>query len=1056
MSQAYALARRNPADLLLSCSSWAELSALLAQASEAVKGAVFEMLVQAYLKLQHPEGFVHVWSTHGEVPRAIRLKLNLHASDVAGIDLVAETRRGTYWAVQCKYHQDPGATLTREEATGLIAGLNRGPFEFGLVCTTVNRRSSHLRGEPRVGFEQGDVWRGLGPKFWTRLHQHLRGLVPAPPDRKRPKRHQVRALRALRQAKAAKRGQVVMPCGSGKSLIGYCAAQDGRTVLVTVPNLSLVRQLLSDWAEQNTARGVTDTRFAVVCSDQNIAERSAAQDLGVFVHTDPREVAKWIRANEGHRRVIFTTYQSGRVLADAARKAGVVFDVGVFDEAHRTAGAAGRPFGLLLADKNVRIKRRIFMTATPRIYSGTRLRREIVCMSDSKVYGPRVHEFSFRAAMDAGVITELRILATIVTDAEIQKLKAARAYVDLQDRYPDDVVEISELISALALRKAMQKYPIRRTLGFYNSIKRAKRALEIQNVITRCFPKLGPLDGFHVNGGMSAAERKAVLDDFKRSDHALLTNDQVFAEGIDCPSLDAVLFAEPRQSTIEIVQAIGRALRVHTGKSAGYALVPAQIAVDGTTDDAAFDQLVRIAAALSSVDETIAEYFAARAQGKPWTGRRVFDTFADVEIGRRIDLRKLHDAVALRVWERTCEWRPFTEARKFVRKLGLSGEAAWVRYCASGKKPADIPSNPQLTHKDDGWINWGDWLGTGTMATRLRQYRPFPTARKFVRSLGLGGQNEWGAYCRNGEKPNDIPAHPDRTYRDAGWINWGDWLGTDRRRDGWMPFPQAKSLARKLGLKNQEQWFAYAKSGKKPKDIPSTPSTVYAGDGWASWGDWLGTDRIADRDKVWLPFPQARAFVQKRALKSAAEWRAYCASGKKPADIPTAPNLVYKDDGWVNWGDWLGHASIQRRGNWRPFERARAFVRSQEIKTVKEWQAYCRSGKKPADIPAQPDAVYADDGWAGYGDWLGTGAIAAQLREYRLYKPAQEFVHPLGLKSSAEWYAYARSGKKPDDIPAAPDQVYKHKGWISWGDWLGTGTVEQGRGRLGQQHRKNE
>ncbi len=133
------------------------------------------------------------------------------------------------------------------------------------------------------------------------------------------------------------------------------------------------------------------------------------------------------------------------------------------------------------------------------------------------------------------------------------------------------------------------------------------------------------------------------------------------------------------------------------------------------------------------------------------------------------------------------EYRPFEEARAFVHGLGLTSGAEWFKYCVGqmpekGKKPEDIPAAPQAIYKDHGWISWGDWLGTGTIAPRLREYRPFAEARAFVHGLGLNGRAEWKKYCagqmpEKGKKPEDIPVTPQVVYKDHGWISWGDWLG---------------------------------------------------------------------------------------------------------------------------------------------------------------------------------------------------------------------------------------------------------------------------------------
>ena len=252
-------------------------------------------------------------------------------------------------------------------------------------------------------------------------------------------------------------------------------------------------------------------------------------------------------------------------------------------------------------------------------------------------------------------------------------------------------------------------------------------------------------------------------------------------------------------------------------------------------------------------------------------------------------------------------WRVFGEARKFVRKLYFKSEKEWREYSKSGKKPADIPATPQRTYADAGWVGMGDWLGTGTVAPRLRQYRSFKKARAFVRKLNLNSNNEWRDYCKSAKRPIDIPGAPERTYAGAGWAGFGDWLGTGKVRGaGWRVFGEARKFVRRLGLKSQTEWHDYCQSGKKPIDIPSHPNQPYAKTGWAGMGDWLGTGTVATRLRQYRSFKKARAFARRLGLKSGDKWFDYCRSGKKPTDIPTDPGQTYAEAGWAGMSDWLG------------------------------------------------------------------------------------------------------------------------------------------------------
>ena len=208
------------------------------------------------------------------------------------------------------------------------------------------------------------------------------------------------------------------------------------------------------------------------------------------------------------------------------------------------------------------------------------------------------------------------------------------------------------------------------------------------------------------------------------------------------------------------------------------------------------------------------------------------------------------------------EYRPFKKAREFVHALKLESYKAWRQYCKGelgGKmpKPEDIPADPRHIYKAQGWQNWGDWLGTGTSATRDRIFRPFKEARKFVHALKLKNGTEWRYYCKGGFegrilKPEDIPSAPWQTYKAQGWQGMGDWLGTGTiatfKRE-YRPYKEAREFVRALKLANQREWGQYCRGeleGRmpKPEDIPADPRYAYKAKGWQGMGDWLGTGTV--------------------------------------------------------------------------------------------------------------------------------------------------------------------------------------------------------------------
>jgi hypothetical protein len=318
-----------------------------------------------------------------------------------------------------------------------------------------------------------------------------------------------------------------------------------------------------------------------------------------------------------------------------------------------------------------------------------------------------------------------------------------------------------------------------------------------------------------------------------------------------------------------------------------------------------------------------------------------------------------------------------------------------------------------------------------------------------------------------GRLPADIPADPSKTYADKGWKGVGDWLGTERSADQlkeYRSFHEARAFACKLKLKNVSEWIAFTKGrmprlGRLPTDIPARPGNTYADKGWKGYGDWLGTGNIAPFLREYRSFREARVFARKLKLKNQSEWRFFAQGrmpqvGQLPADIPANVVQSYANKGWTNWGDWLGTGYIAPAlRKYRPFRKARAFVRRLKLKSKSEWFTFTqgrmpRLGRLPKDIPSNPGNTYADKGWKGYGDWLGTGQVAPQLKEYRPFEKARNFARTLKLKNQSEWIAFTqgrlpRLGRLPQDIPAYPGRPYASKGWNGMGDWLGTGRTRR-------------
>jgi len=1075
-------------EAIADCSSWDDIHAKWASFSKEDKGARFEDLTQAFLQIHetYAKEFVNIWRPD-EVPAAIAKKLKLRVPEW-GIDLVGETRSGEFWSIQCKYLQDTDQELSHRIIASSVATTfesSKG-FSYLLVCTTTQRVTNHYDHNPKVLFYGLPIWQQIDAAFLDTLRSKLAGKKVALTPYS-PRKHQINAIQdGLKHFKVGKatRGKLIMPCGTGKSLTAWFLSQalGSKRVVIAVPSLSLVKQTLGVWTREAYHNNVA-VDWICVCSDETagrVEQDDAAikvKDLGVPCLTSPDEIAKWLKTERKGLTVVFTTYQSGQVLATAARKAKFAFDLGIMDEAHKTVGDGDKLFSHLIHDHNIEIRQRVFMTATERRFSGSS--DKILSMDDPEVYGETFHLLTFKKAMEViegerQILCDYNVITIGVSRQEVKELIQKNLFVRPDSGKWDEEMEADMLAAMVALRKAMKEYPIKHAVSFHGSIKRAEQFREYNDSFTQEFPSFGELSTFHVSGQTPTGTRSNIIKQFAKADRSLVTNARCLTEGVDVPSIDCVLFADPKKSKVDIVQAVGRALRPAQGKKLGYVILPVLHDEDSgeLKESGAFKEVIDMLASLASQDERIIDEFRAISQGrKPAGSSRVRFEFGE-RISAHIDITQFTSELQIKCWRRLAKlsWLPFEDARNHVRKLGLKNMDEWRDYARGintrlGQKPADIPIRPDAVYHASGWSNWGDWLGTMYLSARDRNWRPFPQARDFVRKLGLKSIADWKSYI-NGEKPElesrpkDLPAAPHMSYKRTGWSGWADFLGTKNKASSeyaWRSFDQARKFARSLSIKSGKVWKVYCKGQitslpEKPDDVPSTPHLVYKGKGWINWADWLGTKFVALYLRQYDPFEVARAHTRKLGLKSKAAWSLYCQNKipgvpPKPESIPATPGKTYAGKGWAGFPDWLGTNYVNHADRvFLPFEEARLYVRKLSIKSYTQWMKY-RLGKlagfepKPANIPSSPNITYGSE-WQGWSDWLGSSNRAPGSIVWRNFKEARDFAIKLHLKNEMEWRNYCKGmmpnlPPKPSDIPCDVGTVYKGKGWSGFIDWLG-------------------
>ncbi|MGC1851340.1 MAG: DEAD/DEAH box helicase family protein [Solirubrobacterales bacterium] len=539
-----------------------------------------------------------------------------------GIDLVAERQTGGLIAVQAKAVA-PDHAIRKREIDSFLSESGQERFEARLLIATTDRIGKYAR---RVIREQEKPVEFLGR---SALGKESNAWPASPAKLKPPKVpslglrcHQRVALDAAADSFGdGERAQVVMACGSGKTLVGIKARErfEASRTLVVVPSLPLMKQTIAEWQRHSQK----PFRRLAVCSDASVDQREDVieghpGELGIRVSTDPEVIARFLEG-EGDS-ITFSTYQSSEQVAAACRGS-AEFDLVIADEAHWAAGLRDSPHATLLDNDRLPAQKRLFLTATPRIIAEEqRLEaadhgKQIASMDNEALFGPVAHRLSFGEAIELGLLADYRVVVCVVNNAAQLDLVRRRGLVSIGDSH---VTDAASLATQVVVLRAMQRFTLRRVLTFHSRVNRAadfaRRLPGVAEWLEKDAPT-GALFARHVEGKMPAAQRESVLnrlDHLQGDESALISNVRCLAEGVDVPSIDAVAIIDPKRSRSEIIQAVGRALRTNgeAGKIATV-IVPAFVPQDQDATQAlrssAFEPVWEVLSALRDQDERFAD-----------------------------------------------------------------------------------------------------------------------------------------------------------------------------------------------------------------------------------------------------------------------------------------------------------------------------------------------------------------------------------------------------------------------------------------------------------------
>ena len=604
--------------------------------SERDKGTKFERLMKSYLQIapEYEGKFKEIW-LWDEFP----FRNDFSGKDT-GIDLVAQTVEGDYWAIQCKCY-DEKSRINKDGVDSFLATSSKEfcndkmetqRFEYRLWISTTNNWNSEAertirnQNPPVLRISLSDL--DNAPIDWEKL---INGDGKALKAKYPLREHQKLAVeKTHKYFETSDRGKLIMACGTGKTFTSLKIAENETNsqglVLFLVPSIALLGQTLREWMSQSDK----PIHPICICSDSKITQdddgNGSVVDLALPASTDVESIrrqlyaAKLAQKNNSGMIVVFSTYQSIDVISaaqkkiNAQEKGAFVFDLVVCDEAHRTTGVilsdkAEAAFTKIHDNEIVVAKKRLYMTATPRLYTDASKQKAqegnaVLCsMDDTNIYGEEIYRIGFGEAVKKDLLSDYKVLILTIREDQIP--------VALQNVIKDknneiDTDDASKLIGCInALSKRVldtdesfndDKKAMHTAVAFCQSIKISKKISNMFNEHKDTYydsltqeerAKLVGVSADHIDGSMGASERAEKLSWLKNvsqdsQDCHILCNVKCLSEGVDVPSLDAVMFLSAKNSQVDVVQSVGRVMRKSktTDKKYGYIIIPIVVPAD--------------------------------------------------------------------------------------------------------------------------------------------------------------------------------------------------------------------------------------------------------------------------------------------------------------------------------------------------------------------------------------------------------------------------------------------------------------------------------------------
>nr|WP_187905178.1 DEAD/DEAH box helicase family protein [Helicobacter pylori] len=638
------------------------------------KGSLFEKISKQFL-LEHDSAneyeSIDLWNDW---------KLRGKERD-KGIDIVITTSNKECIAVQCKFHQNSVSYNDISPfLTQLQSGVGEVRFKKGIIISTSSLTSAALNEieqirrskEIDIITEEDFIYSRID---WEKFDpMQTQGELPLC-DKKKPRPHQTEAIKATKEyfsdPKNA-RGKLIMACGTGKTYtsLKIMEALDPKITLFLAPSIALLSQTFREYAQEKSEPFYA----SIVCSDDKVGQSKNEDnddikfsELPIKPSTRLEDIlSAYEKAQKENKRfIIFSTYQSALRIKEAQEAGLSGIDLIICDEAHRTVGAMystnerddKNAFTLCHSDENIKAKKRLYMTATPKVYSESSKAKAkesdnvIYSMDDAKTFGEEIYTLNFERAIALDLLTDYKVIILAVrkenlsgvtnsVNKKISQLKAKGTKLDKKLINNEFVCKIVGTHKGLAkqdlivlddenkedndLKNKADTFVSQRAISFCKSIQTSKNIKDSFETIMECYDEELKKKSFknleisidHIDGTMNCKERLEKLEElnkFKPNTCKVLSNARCLSEGVDVPALDSVIFFDGKSAMVDIIQAVGRVMRKAKNKKRGYIILPIALEeseienLDEAVKNTNFQNIWKVIKALRSHDSSLVD-----------------------------------------------------------------------------------------------------------------------------------------------------------------------------------------------------------------------------------------------------------------------------------------------------------------------------------------------------------------------------------------------------------------------------------------------------------------